>query len=118
MNKASERTKRWQKAHPEQYKAIVSRTNARRRADGSWKRWYLLNKYGITPEQWTELFNKQNNACAICETKTSKSWHTDHNHITGKVRGVLCHICNRIILPAVEHYQQFISKASSYITNS
>ena len=115
MTKGSEKTLRWQQKHPEVYKANWQRTNARRRADGSYRRWYLLNKYGMTPEQWTALFDKQNKSCAICETKVSKSWHTDHNHITGQVRGILCHVCNRILLPAVEHYQMFLSKASQYL---
>jgi len=39
---------------------------------------------------------KQNNLCAIChnEFKPFKDIHIDHNHITGKVRGLLCSKCN------------------------
>ena len=42
------------------------------------------------------MLNAQNNKCLICHTefKTMKSTYIDHNHITGKVRGLLCVKCN------------------------
>ena len=54
-------------------------------------------RYGITPEQYTELFNKQEGKCAICgkhQTEFKKALCVDHNHITGKIRGLLCYKCN------------------------
>jgi len=60
----------------------------------SWKR----NTYGITQEEYLEMLKKQNDSCAICHTKTAGGknnvWHIDHNHTTGKVRGLLCWACN------------------------
>lgn len=55
-----------------------------------------LKKYNLTLEQWDSLFAKQGNACAICRTTYSQGsgWATDHNHETGKVRGILCSQCN------------------------
>jgi hypothetical protein len=54
--------------------------------------------FGITTEQFNELENKQNGVCAICKKKnlrrTTKDLHIDHNHITNKIRGLLCHNCN------------------------
>lgn len=60
----------------------------------------LKNRYGITAEQWDDLFDSQNRACAICRVPEGPDdiraqWHTDHNHETGKVRGILCSTCNR-----------------------
>jgi hypothetical protein len=38
----------------------------------------------------------QDGRCAICYTEANgRMWHIDHCHDTGKVRGILCDICNR-----------------------
>jgi hypothetical protein len=55
--------------------------------------------YGITPEQFAERLIAQDNRCAICRTDTpnGKGWQVDHDHATGKVRGVLCVNCNTLL---------------------
>src|SRR5437763_1948078 len=61
------------------------------------KRRYSLGKlYGITPEQWEEIFETQGSACGVCGATEPRGgrWHTDHCHDTGKVRGILCFKCN------------------------
>jgi predicted nucleic acid-binding Zn ribbon protein len=53
--------------------------------------------YGITAEWYAETLITQGNACAICrdtEPGGKGGWHVDHDHATGKVRGLLCHGCN------------------------
>ena len=42
------------------------------------------------------LMARQGNRCGICRTDTppGRGWCIDHDHETGKVRGVLCHFCN------------------------
>lgn len=53
--------------------------------------------YGLTPEQYEALLERQGGKCAICDTETpggKGSWHVDHDHETKKVRGLLCHNCN------------------------
>lgn len=55
--------------------------------------------YGLTIEEVEQLKSAQNNACAICNIllpdKPGKTgWHVDHDHNTGKVRGILCARCN------------------------
>lgn len=51
-------------------------------------------RYGITNEQWDALFESQNLSCAMCAHSSSTNWHTDHDHLTGEIRGILCHACN------------------------
>jgi len=60
-------------------------------------------KYGLTEGWYEEQFAKQNGVCAICGkpemrlhnmTKTLMPLSVDHNHATGKVRGLLCWGCN------------------------
>lgn len=54
-------------------------------------------KYGLTPEAWGNLFEKQGGVCAICKNPETqnKRISVDHDHETGKVRGLLCNNCNR-----------------------
>lgn len=49
-------------------------------------------KYGISPEQYYEMYKQQNGKCKICgkEAKSGEYLHVDHNQNTGEVRGLLC----------------------------
>jgi len=61
------------------------------------KNWQLKSKYGITLEDYNQLFIQQNGCCKICERHQSqfkKALAVDHCHSTGKVRGLLCTSCN------------------------
>jgi hypothetical protein len=60
----------------------------------------LKRKYGISLEQWDELFEKQDKRCAVCQSdnpRRTSGWALDHNHETGEVRGILCHPCNVVL---------------------
>lgn len=66
------------------------------------RRWLLKKLYGITLEQYDEMLKRQGGGCAICRATTedwrangSRSLPVDHDHKTGKVRGVLCGKCNK-----------------------
>jgi hypothetical protein len=52
----------------------------------------LQREYGITLEEHTQMLKNQNECCAICQNK--RPLRVDHNHSTGKVRGLLCDKCN------------------------
>lgn len=54
---------------------------------------HLRRKYGLETGEWDERFKAQGSRCAICRG-TSPNWHTDHDHFSGKVRGILCQPCN------------------------
>lgn len=70
-------------------------TMYRRRRGKEWvKDKDLISKYGITLQEWNALFDRQDKCCAICRCGDSSRWHTDHNHTSGKVRGILCSNCN------------------------
>ena len=64
----------------------------------------LKNKYGITFEQYDEMFEKQNGICAICGgiNINGRRLGVDHNHRTGQIRALLCNSCNHIIGDAKE----------------
>jgi len=57
----------------------------------------MLAKFGINTEEYSNLLEKQGNKCSICKTDNSnlkKSLAVDHDHVTGKIRGLLCTNCN------------------------
>lgn len=55
------------------------------------------NYNGFTLKDYEALFEKQNRACAICCKPQEKHLHVDHDHRTGKVRGLLCQECNHAL---------------------
>ena len=60
-------------------------------------KWYLKNTYNISLEVYEGLLKKQKYKCAICKshyTVYKYRLSVDHNHKTGKIRGLLCHHCN------------------------
>jgi Recombination endonuclease VII len=64
------------------------------------RREHLRRRYRLTVEQWNARFDAQGSRCAICSATESgwkRGWHTDHDHGSGEVRGILCHLCNRTL---------------------
>ena len=63
--------------------------------------WRLKYKYGITLEEYQFQYKKQKGVCKICKQKQKgvryKWLSVDHNHKTGKVRGLLCWHCNKAL---------------------
>jgi hypothetical protein len=48
--------------------------------------------YGMTEEDYQKLFRRSEGLCEICRKKPATT--VDHDHLTGKVRGLLCSVCN------------------------
>jgi hypothetical protein len=76
----------------------INKNARQKRANNCWesKQYHYKKLYGITPQEFIELLKKQNGVCAICfkSCTAKKSLGVDHNHQTGKIRGLLCHNCN------------------------
>lgn len=85
------RAKQWKLNNPEKHKETH-------------RRWRLQALYGITPERWKQMLEEQNGGCAICSATEpgARDWHVDHDHESGKVRGLLCHACNTAYTEHVE----------------
>jgi hypothetical protein len=58
----------------------------------------IRHRFKITPDQRDMLLAAQRARCALCQTdradKRGYRYHIDHDHATGRVRGLLCHACN------------------------
>ena len=77
-----------------------------------------LRKYGLTLEQYHALWERAEGACEMCSTPfpqdpVSFEVRIDHDHNTGKVRGLLCHRCN-VGLHYIED-EQFVRNAARYL---
>jgi len=65
----------------------------------------VLRRFGESPEWYDNKLSEQNGVCAICLAEGSHNHQSgkrarfaiDHNHETGKARGLLCMICNHSI---------------------
>lgn len=55
---------------------------------------HRLKRFGLTPEQYDKLLLAQMGACAVCSRTEKRKLAVDHDHSTGKIRGLLCTRCN------------------------
>jgi|ERR1035437_3924799 hypothetical protein len=61
------------------------------------RKYILYFKYKITLVKYEIMSANQNNCCAICgkhQSELKKALGIDHDHITNKIRGLLCQKCN------------------------
>ena len=80
-------------------------------------------KNGFPGDLFDEMLKSQNYLCAICGAdKPSKSgkrdWHGDHNHDTGKARGILCAGCNTLLGRLESVGLDWVDKAKVYLKNA
>ncbi len=73
----NEKSASWSKRNPEKRRIILRR--------------YL---YGVSDKEYNVLLKKQHKSCKICKKKDKRRLGIDHDHKTGKVRGLLCQKCN------------------------
>ena len=94
----------WGKANPELLSAQYKRHYAKKKAKPidvrreQWLQW----RYGCSTEQRNQMLQTQNNCCAICKRKFNENVHAlrphmDHNHLTKKIRAMLCTNCNTTV---------------------
>jgi hypothetical protein len=74
------------------YKRIGHTTEYKERTRRQRMQW----EYGVTPEEYDKMSNRQNGKCLICGVipKQRRLFHIDHDHKTKIVRGLLCSRCN------------------------
>jgi len=113
--------KDWNKLNPER-KKVLCRLNMRKNRKENprhYKNAELLRTYGITLEEYENLLRNQGGVCAICKSTDNKMggnrkyFLVDHDHKTGKVRGLLCNPCNTRI--GILENSEFIAKAKIYL---
>ena len=77
------RLKAWRDQHTTNIEGVIRKGTSLRR------------KYGISVEQFEDMYISQNGACFTCRVPNDGVlMHVDHDHETGIVRGLLCRKCN------------------------
>ena len=110
------RVKKWQDDNADRFReyqrAYRRRPDVKLRERDS----YLRRKYGITLEEYDALLAKQGGVCAICgrAPRDDISLHVDHDHATGKVRGLLCFRCNNAV-GDLEDDPNILRRAAVYV---
>ncbi len=57
------------------------------------REWRIFKHYGLTLEEYNQMYDDCGGACEICH-KELDVLYIDHDHNTGRVRGLLCSQCN------------------------
>lgn len=85
----------------------------------------LKKNHGLSLDQYDAMWLEQIGVCAIChkaEKRQQLAWRkdelsVDHDHKTGKIRGLLCRDCNRAI-GLLKDSQQLLLDAVGYLRQS
>lgn len=98
-HKSTGYSRKWQKANPEKVLDM-----------------HLQREFGISIEDYRALFAEQSGVCAICQGpgKPEKRLSVDHNHNTGKIRGLLCDSCNHS-LGLLKESPEVLRRAAEYL---
>ena len=80
------------------------------------RRRHIEVRYGLTLGAFDAMLESQNGCCAICHSDSpgKTTWYVDHDHITGRLRGLLCNLCNSG-LGYFRDNQDFLLSAVEYL---
>ena len=103
------------------YMATVRKDKAKSRYCPEKRSEQIVKSYGLTLERYDEILALQGGGCAICHSKEAKTkrngrFCVDHDHKTGKVRGLLCAPCNRGI-GLLQDSIGVLESATNYLKN-
>lgn len=95
--------------------AILARRRELYAKNGYGKR----QRYGITPEEVFLLWVNQLCACPICgkDIPDANRAHLDHDHATGRIRGLLHNACNRGV-GYLQDSAENCTRAAAYLQRS
>jgi len=93
-------------------RSINNAERLRRKRDARYR-----SKYGVSLDHLEALMVKQQHKCAICGKSLTARMNLDHDHATGRIRGLLCPCCNRglglfgdslaVLTKAVQYLKQY-----------
>lgn len=105
----------WARRNPKhylEYQRRKYRENRKRGQDRNRK-----YKWGLSPEEFGQMLSGQDNKCSICrrdQSEIRRSFDIDHDHLTGKIRSLLCNRCN-ITLGRCEESVEIFESIISYL---
>lgn len=97
----------WEKANPEKDSALRKRRDNHN---------HLQANFGLTVEQFEQLCEKGGSPCQICKRpeRQKRRISLDHDHATGRLRGILCSKCNTL-LGYADDDPSLLESAASYL---
>lgn len=109
-------SKKWEQEHRvlRTERNRVRRKTTREKFSGD-----LRRRYGITAAEYQCRLRAQGFGCAICGNESNEDGRrlvVDHDHTTGNVRGILCHLCN-VGIGALGDTVERVQSAASYLTS-
>ena len=107
--KIKPRHKAYREKHKEKYRQYYKENYSR------WQNYHLKRNYGISIAVYDSMALSQQHVCAICKHKDKLQ--VDHDHNTGKVRGLLCGHCNKG-LGLFRNSMRYLLDAAEYISKS
>lgn len=102
--------------HPGPRCATHHRAKRRARSNVTWAQ-RIWETYGITEDEYWEIYEHQEGFCYICRRANGrrKRLSVDHCHATGMVRGLLCTGCNRNVLGHLRDEPEALERAADYL---
>ena len=81
-----------------------------------WRDDDYIKRYGVSFAEKTLIFESQGKKCVCCGSKTTEGtgWQLDHDHVTKKVRGVICASCNLTLGIAKENVVR-LKRCAAYL---
>jgi hypothetical protein len=116
--KRLEASKKSRHKKPDYYREQAKLKCRQRSKDGYFRKW----RYGITQDEFEALIKKQEGLCKLCgnppsgKSLKSKVLHVDHVHSSGKIRGLLCGTCNRVL--GIIEKRDILKKIEGYLENN
>lgn len=105
----------WRKKNPAAHKAAYQKAYQKRKHLVDEAR--LLRHFGMTSSEYDEMLQRQNHVCAVCYSSSDRKLAVDHDHSTGRIRGLLCMSCN-IILGHVKDDPIHLRSLAEYLEES
>ena len=114
--RAIARSKQWRVDNIERFRENQRRMRATPESKRKQREYHLGKKFGLTVERYDEMLAAQGGGCAICRRppRDDISLHVDHDHETGRVRGLTCFRCNNA-LGDFNDDRQLLDAASAYL---
>ena len=110
------RARKWREDNLERFQANQRRMRSTPEAKLRARAGHLKRKFGMTIEQYDAMLAAQGGGCFICgrPPREDISLHVDHDHSTGRVRGILCFCCNNALADLQED-PQLLTRAMTYL---
>jgi hypothetical protein len=105
----------WQREHPEMLRERMDAFRVAGKKKISDRRSHLKRKYGLTLEDFDAMLESQGGGCAICGRPDADN--VDHDHETGRVRGILCWNCN-VAIGQFEDDADRVVMAAAYLAQN